>query len=328
MSGLVSFLCPSVSQQNGFPYEDDTEVIVSSDETLIGPSSISSYENLLAEENARLRSLAQPLSMKMSDGSLNSKIHTIYTLAPELEHPTIPLKKSLALVENQMGPGSKKSIFEKRKSIVGLGSKVKFVCFKNDSNPERCFAIKRPITLFQKIFPFHCDYRSNLKRYENNLVIAKKIGSHPNFMKVYGVVIKDRGGRPSKPYLILESLEGVRLRDLPSLSLQQNKNILIQLREACLHLLRIGILPQDANTGNILVTTQGAVKLIDFDQWSLATPYSIHVAKTLYKMMQQIAKRLLLDFKPPPFELLGSDVQERFTASVSTLLEHFSAQFQ
>ncbi|MBA2369346.1 MAG: protein kinase family protein [Candidatus Protochlamydia sp.] len=252
----------------------------------------------------------------------------IYSIAPELIDPTIPLRSSLELVED-IESISKKNLKVLKKAEVGLSGKVKFVRFKNDNISDRWFAIKRPMSIFQKIFKSGNNIRASLKYYENNLNMALKIGNHSNFMKVRGIVVKEKSGKEAKPYLILEYIEGVRLRDIKYLSLTDNMHVLSQLKNALTHLFELGILPIDANHGNFLITKDNVLKIIDFDAWKYESAFSEHLAYGLYDIACSVAKKLTGkdNFNPSALTISGVNIKRDFEKSIINLITQFSSDY-
>lgn len=182
-----------------------------------------------------------------------------------------------------------------QKTASGLSGKVKFVRFKNDQNSERSFAIKRPGMISARLMGTEIQAnQSALKCYRKNLSIAKKVGNHPNFMKVHGVVVKTvKNETMIKPYLILEHIKGTLLRDIEDLRLtkQQKIKLMNQLKDAFLHLFKLNILPQDLNFGNVIITENNQLKLIDFDVWD-ENPSKNELGRKLHNAAERIARKL------------------------------------
>lgn len=251
-------------------------------------------------------------------------INDIYTFAPEISDLKIPLRTSLELIETTDSLFKKAPIKTLKPAQCGLSGKVKFVHFKKDSIPDRWFAIKRPINIFDGIF----NRRSTtLTYYENNLNIATKIGNHRNFMKVHGITLKEvKKGAKTKSYLILEYIEGIRLRDIQNLPFEKSLNLLNQLINAITHLFNLKILPVDANYGNFIITKNNDLKLIDFDAWKDIPDNPEYLAEGLYKIACNVANKLAdgFEFEPPKFQSFDTNAKQNLENSLKFLTENFS----
>lgn len=82
---------------------------------------------------------------------------------------------------------------------------------------------------------------------------------HPYIVPVY-----DAGEIDDIPFIMMQLVEGMNLRESGSLSLPQIINLASQLCEALEHAHRRGIVHRDVKPENILVTPEGTVKLMDF----------------------------------------------------------------
>lgn len=195
-------------------------------------------------------------------------LFNLCSLDPQIFDPKIPMRDCLEL-DKIVDPILKKMpLKQKQRAKSGLSGKVKIVRFRKDPKVERWFAIKRPgcITKFFANRNSY-DFSANLKQYKNNVRIASRIGKHPNFMGVHGIVVKEKKNGNSKPYLVLEYIEGANLRDLNGLTYERKMCILSQLKDALLHLYDVKILPRDLNFGNYIITAKDELKIIDYDAW-------------------------------------------------------------
>ncbi|MBS2037962.1 serine/threonine protein kinase [bacterium] len=83
---------------------------------------------------------------------------------------------------------------------------------------------------------------------------------HPNIPMLYAF-----GEHARQPYLCMELLHGRSLSELPlPLSWAQARNILLQLARALEYAHQKGVLHRDVKPGNVVVATDGEVKLTDF----------------------------------------------------------------
>lgn len=274
--------------------------------------------------NKQYREKINPSNLTKTWTDTFTDVDDIYSIAPELIDPNIPLRSSLELTE-AANSISKKALKTVRNAEVGLSGKVKFVRFKNDHVLDRWFAIKRPMSLFQKILKSDNNIKTALKYYENNLNMALKIGNHPNFMQVRGIVVKEKNGKVAKPYLILEYIDGIRLRDIKNLSLKDKLEILSQLKNALAHLFELGILPIDANQGNFLITKNNVLKLIDFDAWKYESDDK-ELARGLYDVACRVVIKLSSEnnFNSPTLRNPDICINGDFEESVDNLIKLFS----
>lgn len=207
----------------------------------------------------------------------------IYSFDSAIINPDIPLKESLKKkVDAVYG---KCRLLEKKASEEGDNGKVKFVQFEHDPVESRWFAIKRN---------FPCLSHTSQNGLINHLEIALKIGIHPNFMQVHGLVIKERHRLP-KMYAILEEIEGILLRDIKELSYEQAYSIMMQVHHALRHLYETGIYPVDLLPHNMMITPDGKVKFLDFDFWQIKAKDQ-KLAKDLYAISLDIAEYLEVEY--------------------------------
>lgn len=208
----------------------------------------------------------------------------IARIAPGILNPKTPIRDSfLALPEM---PKVKR----------GMSAVVRFMRLKDDPI-GRIFALKKPRFSFAEMIGAGTSESRNLaalKRYRNNILVANAIGHHENFMKVCGVFIKDRkNGTESRPYLILEHIDGTILRDLPDCTLSRKLDLLRQLEKAFAHLIKNNILPRDLNFGNILVTVGNKPVIIDYDEWEANSSISSEALKNELNRKMDAIRRFL-----------------------------------
>lgn len=270
--------------------------------------------HLMPETDLESETKAEPETKARENESPNVSYLSdeLSKFAPNLVDPQTSLH-SLLKIDDTMS-----SIFAKKPPLKlvqqtesGLSGKIKFVQFKDDPNATRSFAIKRPNSIGMI---FSSDNTAKLNYYKNNLAIANKVGAHPNFMKVHGVIVKIKAGARSKPYLILEHIKGTILRNCGPLSQAQKIDLMRQLKAAFLHLYELKILPIDLNHGNVIITNQNQLKLIDFDAWQEGAPNE-KLAVGLHKAASSIAQKLGLQL-PSLHGTSREDLERALTASL------------
>lgn len=195
-----------------------------------------------------------------------TNVGNLFEVPSLLFDPKVPFKESLR--KNETADVVKKALNNLRKPSEGQAGKVKIVRFKSDPQDDRWFAVKRPLHSVRD----SDDADQYLKYYYNNLFLSSLIGDHPHFMKVHAVCLKHLRGQAPKPYLIMEYVEGVSLCHISMLSVKEGLDLLTQLKSVVLHLDKIGICPKDANQSNYIVTGEGLLKLVDFDEWTKVEP--------------------------------------------------------
>lgn len=148
-------------------------------------------------------------------------------------------------------------------------------------------------------------------------------------MKVRGIGVKEKSGKEAKPYLILEYIEGVRLRDIKCLSLIDNKHVLFQLKNALTYLSELVILPIDVNHGNFLIAKDNILKIIDFGAWKYESAFAEHLAHGLYNIACSVAKKLKGkdSFNLPPLTISGVNIKQDFEEFLINLITQFSSDY-
>lgn len=214
----------------------------------------------------------------------------------------------------------------------GMSGKVKYVRFKTDPISNQWFAIKREgggSKMFNNIFNTSdkktIDHTINY--YKNNVDVAKKIGDHPNFTKVYGVVIKTTKQNQSKPYLIMEFVhDAIQLKKFSGEHFMPKEKISLvsQLKDSILHLYKCNIFPQDLNFGNILIDKENLLKFIDYDAWQIDPKISSQeLATGLYehacRITQQLASPVELKF-----DNFNGSTLEQLEKALENLVEKFA----
>ncbi len=94
----------------------------------------------------------------------------------------------------------------------------------------------------------------------------------PNIVNIYDsgeeVVTLDNGQTEHLPYLVMEYVKGQTLRDIIKangpLSQRDTEHVMIGLLSALEYSHRMGIIHRDIKPGNIMISEQGVVKVMDF----------------------------------------------------------------
>lgn len=101
-----------------------------------------------------------------------------------------------------------------------------------------------------------------LARFEREAQLLASL-SHPNIVPVV-----DRGVVEGRPFIVMEHVEGESLRNRlhteGSLETEETLTLLAHVTEALAYLHERGVVHRDVKPGNILVATDGTVKLADF----------------------------------------------------------------
>lgn len=100
--------------------------------------------------------------------------------------------------------------------------------------------------------------------------------NHPNILDVYDV-----GDDQGEPFIVMELIEGQSLYDHPPRDLEAIIGITRQICAALEHAHAHGIVHRDLKPGNVLVTSQGQVKLTDFGLARLTFASNLTSGQTL-----------------------------------------------
>lgn len=217
-----------------------------------------------------------------------SKNFNPFTFDPNVANSNIRLRESLKLKGNK--------ILELKPFEKGTVGKVKFVQFAMDPDQGRWFAVKRPLDT--KNFLYDRDHHIKLQK--NCHKIAALLNDHPNFMKVFGHVLKKDKSGNDKPYLIMEYITGQIINTEQSLSNEQKSKVLSQIKDAMLHLAKNKIDPRFSFfKPEFFLTQDYLLKLIDFDFWEITdstksdNDEQLQLYSNCFHLGMNIAQRLI-----------------------------------
>jgi eukaryotic-like serine/threonine-protein kinase len=106
---------------------------------------------------------------------------------------------------------------------------------------------------------------SHLRRFEYEAQILGKL-DHPGIATIFEAGTFDTGAGP-QPFFAMEMVEGQRLTDYADgkkLGTRERLELLARIAEAVQHAHQKGIIHRDLKPGNILVTENGQIKILDF----------------------------------------------------------------
>ncbi len=169
---------------------------------------------------------------------------------------------------------------EQRFELLGrIGAGNHGVVFRaRDSQLQREVAIKR-------FSHFLADDPRAMRRITREVAALARV-SHPNVVTVHDLVHMPDGDGEVTPHLVMELVEGTSLRDLlatrgPSLRSVTAVRGVLEGLAAC-H--QAGILHLDIKPANVLVTTRGGIKIVDFGIARAASDTTATVAGTPHYM--------------------------------------------
>ncbi|MRK01413.1 protein kinase [Aeromicrobium sp. S22] len=169
---------------------------------------------------------------------------------------------------------------EQRFELLGrIGAGNHGVVFRaRDSQLQREVAIKR-------FSHFVADDPRAMRRIRREVATLARV-SHPHVVTVHDLVHMADGDGEITPHLVMELVEGTSLRDLlasqgPSLRAVTVVRGVLEGLAACHH---AGILHLDIKPANVLVTPDGAIKIVDFGIARAASDATATVAGTPHYM--------------------------------------------
>jgi tRNA A-37 threonylcarbamoyl transferase component Bud32 len=168
---------------------------------------------------------------------------------------------------------------ERYELLKRIGAGNHGVVFRaRDSQLQREVAIKR-------FSHFVADDPRAMRRITREVATLARV-SHPHVVTVHDLVHMTDGDGEVTPHLVMELVEGISLRDLlatqgPSLRSVTVVRGVLEGLAACHH---AGILHLDIKPANVLVTPEGAVKIVDFGIARAASDATATVAGTPHYM--------------------------------------------
>ncbi len=146
--------------------------------------------------------------------------------------------------------------------------------------------LKRRVAI-KILSPEACALPEVVERFEQEAVTAARL-DHPNVVRIYDV--DEEGGLP---YLVMEYVDGENVENLvrreAPLPVRGAAWIVREVAAALHHAHSVGVLHRDIKPGNILIASDGRIKITDFglakdlgrpdetacEQWVLGTPYYV-----------------------------------------------------
>lgn len=147
-----------------------------------------------------------------------------------------------------------------------------------DSQLQRDVAIKR-------FSHFLADDPRAMRRITREVATLARV-SHPNVVTVHDLVHMADGDGEVTPHLVMELVEGTSLKDLLALQGPSLRSVIVVrgVLEGLAACHQAGILHLDIKPANVLVTTDGGVKIVDFGIARAASDATATVAGTPHYM--------------------------------------------
>lgn len=115
--------------------------------------------------------------------------------------------------------------------------------------------LERQVAL--KILPMS-QRKDRVERFRQEALAVARL-SHPNIVTIY-----DTAQCNNQPYIVMEYLHGADLDSVEPTSVPAILDVMIQVCDALDYAHRQGIVHRDVKPGNIFLTREGNVKLVDF----------------------------------------------------------------
>lgn len=203
------------------------------------------------------------------------------------------------LIEAQFGlkPGSQLGVYE-LESVIGEGGMgTVFLARRSDDEFKQKVAVK--VIHSQSI------NSQTLQRFQTERQILADL-NHPHIARLLDGGTTDRG----VPYLVMEYIDGNPILDYcrqHKLDVEQRLQLFVQVCEAVKYAHQNLIVHRDIKPGNILVSEQGQVKLLDFGIAKILQPetFAHPVSETRSEL------RILTPENAAPEQVLGENVTTR-----------------
>ena len=145
------------------------------------------------------------------------------------------------------------------------------------ANVYRAMDLKEQRTVAVKILKEECTESEEMVRRFKNESKAISILNHPGIVKVYDVSVTDK-----IQYMVMEYVDGITLKEYLSLrggplTWKETLHFIIQVLEALSHAHSKGVVHRDVKPQNIMLQSNGQVKLMDFGiaRFSQAENYAL-----------------------------------------------------
>jgi predicted Ser/Thr protein kinase len=133
----------------------------------------------------------------------------------------------------------------------------------------------------------------------NEAQIAANL-NHPNIVTIYDV------GEEENPFIVMEYVDGITLRERPPENLDETLVIIRQLTSGLEHAHEQGIIHRDLKPENVVITREGTTKLMDFGlARSVASRYTTEglISGTVYYLAPEQAMGQQLDSRTDLYSL-------------------------
>ncbi|GIW87398.1 MAG: hypothetical protein KatS3mg108_1722 [Isosphaeraceae bacterium] len=145
--------------------------------------------------------------------------------------------------------------------------------------------------------------------------------NHPNLLQIYDLRVKKKWFRTESVELLMEFVDGRNLDELQTRAIDQLVLVFIQVAAGLAHMHRRGVYHGDVKPGNIMLSRDGVVKLIDFGTaWIKGQPKDRVQGTPQYMAPEQYADRTV-DDRTDIFNF-GATMYRMFTGHYANLDVH------
>jgi serine/threonine-protein kinase len=141
---------------------------------------------------------------------------------------------------------------------------------------------------------------------------------HPNILKVLDCRVKKSWFKTTGVELLMEYVDGVMLDDLARLPIPKLVAFFRRVADAMAHMHRRGVYHGDLKPGNLMITRDGQVKVIDFGTAWIKGQDKNRVQGTPYYMAPEQAQRKVVDEKTDLYNF-GATMYRMFTGEYANL---------